>query len=112
MNVVDWIRETARYMAETRPEVYATHEAAMDELVTEMEYLRNEHGEQNLSAIMSGGFVMVRLVEAPGMEEFQICRFLSSVTLFLPEEECLVIAGIDDIDLPGSESLLDNDEDD
>jgi hypothetical protein len=101
MNVPDWIRGTAEYMAKVRSDIY-DYERAHAELVDHMEHLREEHGEDAISAIMSGSFIMLRLVEDEGQEEFQVAQYISSVTTFQPEEECVVIGNTRlGVNLPG-----------
>jgi hypothetical protein len=63
---------------------------------------------------MSGSFIMLRLVEDDGQEEFQVAQYVSSVTTFQPEEECVVIGNkFLGVNLPGPHDMagLDQDED-
>lgn len=98
-------------MAKDRPDIY-TPSSAMDDLVDRMNSLRDSSGNLVLSGEMSGGFVLLRIVEDEGMEEFQLTRCISSVTTFLPEEDCLVAGWVDDIDLPNPGVEVDNDDED
>jgi hypothetical protein len=109
MNVIDWIRETSKYMARTRPDIHTVESASAD-LIDRMEYLRAEHEYEPLSAVMSGGFVLLRMVEDEGQEEFQLTNFVSSVTTFQPEDDCLVLANPNlGLDLPGPFDSQDED---
>lgn len=101
MNVVDWMRETAHYMVSQRPDIY-DYDRASAELIDHMEYLRSNYPDFAVSAIMAGSFIMLRLVEDEGQEEFQVAQYISSVTTFQPEEDCMVIGNpLLDINLPG-----------
>lgn len=99
MNVIDWLRESAAYMASTRPEVY-THESALEQLTSQMEELRTKYGEVSPAMLMSGGFILIRLVVDEGIEEFQLAQLVSGAATFFPEEDVMVYRGIVDIDLP------------
>lgn len=106
MNTVpQWIKGTADYMVKARPDIY-DYDSASRQLIEHMDYLRGNYTDEALSSIMTGGFIMLRIVEDEGTEEFQIAQFVSMVVTFQPEEDCLVIGNTDiGVELPGSNEL-------
>lgn len=110
MTVPEWIKGTADYMVKARPDIY-DYDRASAELIQHMEYLRTEHAEDTLSSIMSGSFIMLRIVEDEGTEEFQIAQYVSSVVTFQPEEDCLVIGNTRlGVDLPPPNGWAEDDD--
>lgn len=99
LNVIDWLSASAKYMAQQRPDIY-TFYTALDELSDNMEYLRSAHENDKLSAVMCGGFVLIRTVEDEGMEEFILSRIATSVVTFQPEGDCLVLSYVPEVSLP------------
>lgn len=96
--VPSWIHGTAEYMAKARPDIY-TYEKAHAELVEGIETLRNH--DRGLDMQMTGSFILIRIIEDDGVEEFQVAQFVSSVATFQPEEDCLVIGNTRlGVDLP------------
>ena len=110
MNVVDWLRESANYMVEQYPDIYE-YSTALGDLIHYMENLRGSN--QDVSGFMSGPFMMIRMTDGEGMEEFRLTHFVSSVTTFQPEEECFVFGNRHlGVNLPDSlDDEVDNDED-
>lgn len=99
MNVIDWMRESSKFMSTARPDVWESAEAANADLLYRMEYLRGQNLQ--LGLLMSGGFILIRVVEGEGMEEFQLAQLISGVCTFYPEEDVMVYRGeVDGIDLP------------
>lgn len=82
MNVIDWLKESAKYMAVDRPDIYST-ETALRDLSNYVELLRQVDLPYNWVSFSS--YVLLRHVD-DGIEEFDLVRKLSSVSLF-PEEE-------------------------
>jgi hypothetical protein len=109
MTVPQWIKGTADYMVAQRPDIY-DYDRASAELIEHIEYLRTHYSELPLSSIMTGSFIMLRIVEDDGCEEFQVAQFVSSVTTFQPEEDCMVIGNTRlGVDLPPPSGWDDDD---
>jgi len=112
MNTIDFLRESAWFLTEDRPDLY-DHETAMEELDVAMTTLREEPDRQ-FSCIMFSSYAMMRLwmpdeTGTEGVEEFILSRKLSSVIVFEAEEEVSAYTYHPDIELP---SPLDNDYED
>lgn len=97
MNVIDFIRESANFMVDDRPDVYS-HESAVEELTHCIDTLR-EFPDKPLSLITFTSYCLMRFTE-DDVEEFILSRKLSSVVLFGEEEQCDVYShhpGLDGI---------------
>lgn len=107
MNVIDFIRETAIFMAADRPDVYDVP-TAVAELTVAIDSLRElTDADQPFAAIMFTSYLLARL-EDDGVEEFILTRKLSSMILFEEEEQFGVYSHHPQIDLP---SVLDDQDD-
>lgn len=96
MNVIDFIRESASFMAKDRPDIY-TPELAVMELDHAIEVLRGSG--MTVGCVMFTSYVLNR-VEEDGVEEFLLTRKLSSVLLCEEEDSCLVFGFTDAVLLP------------
>jgi hypothetical protein len=66
-----------------------------------MHILRTVYEHQTPAMLMSGGFMLVRMVEDEGMEEFQLLQLISGSATFFPEMSVMVYRGnLDDVNLP------------
>lgn len=92
-------------MVHRRPDTY-DEESAFADLLSRMEFLRSK-SDLPLGIAMSGGFILLRIVEEEGMEEFQLSQVASSVVLYDPEG-CVVYGWVPEVNLPGP---LDPDDD-
>lgn len=90
LNVIDFIRESAEFLHTDRPDVYSSVEDAVTELTRCMDSIDGSDG----GWISFTSYVLFRH-EEDGMIEWNLTRKLSSVTLFEPEEECLVLGYTD-----------------
>lgn len=97
MNTIDFIRETAIYMANDRPDVYDV-ETAVDELSVAMDILRDE-AESPVESLFFTSYILTRVWD-DGVEEFTLSRRLSSVVIVEEEESVTAFAYSDDVDLP------------
>lgn len=104
LNMIDWLRETAKFMAADSPDVYDSPEEAVSDLDQAMLLLR----ETGVNCFSFGPYVIIR-GEEEGIEEFLLSRKVSIVALFIPEEETRVYGYTDEVDLP---SPLDESQDD
>lgn len=96
MDVIDFIRESAMFMAKDRPDVY-TPELAVRELTQAIEVLREHNLEYG--CVMFTSYMMSRVMD-DGVEEFLLTRKLSSVLVCEDEQLCLVFAFTPDVNLP------------
>lgn len=96
MNVIDFIRESAAFMAKDRPDVY-TPELAVRELTQAIEVLRES--ELPVGCVMFTSYLLNRTMD-DGVEEFLLTRKLSSVLLCEEEYSCLVFGFSDEVQLP------------
>lgn len=109
MNVIDFIRETAIFMAKDRPDVYTQDTAAM-ELSDAIEYLRSADGVYGCALFAT---YMLSRVEEDGVEEFLFTRKVSSVIVCEEEEGCITYSYVDDVALPSIfDEQFDLDDDD
>lgn len=108
MNVIDFIRENATFMAKDRPDVY-TPDLAVRELTQAIEVLR-EH-DLGYGCVMFTSYMLSRIVD-DGVEEFLLTRKLSSVLVCEEENSCLVFAFTPEINLPDVNEAQDLDDDD
>lgn len=97
MNTIDFIRETAIYIANDRPDVYDV-EGAVEELSTAMDILRDE-AEQPVESLFFTSYILTRVWD-DGVEEFTLSRRMSSVVIVEEEEDVRAFAYSDDVDLP------------
>lgn len=97
MNAIDWMRETAKFMAADRPDVY-DQETAVEELSVGMDALREANIEP-FSCIMFTSYALMRIY-MEGVEEFILTRKLSGLVLFEAEEEVGAFRYHASIDLP------------
>lgn len=105
MNTIDFLRETAAFLAKDRPDVY-DQATAVKELSLAIDTLR-DYNVEPLSSLMFTSYVMTRIVE-DGVEEFMLARKLSGFLIFEEEESVRVYKYDDRINLP---SVLDAYED-
>ncbi len=87
MNVIDWLRETAVFMAADRPDIY-NQPGAMQELDRLMNNLRDS--EQTLVLFSSYG--LIRFALDDGEEEFMLLKKISSVNTYEQEGDSLVLS--------------------
>ena len=111
MNVIDFIRETAEFMANDRPDVYSP-ELAVRELTQAIEVLRDSN--LPVGCVMFTSYLLNRVLD-DGVEEFLLTRKVSSVLVCEEEESCLVFGFTDEINLPninhvGPDEGLDDDD--
>ena len=104
MNVIEWMNATAEFMVVDRPDVY-DKESALTELTVTMDQLREY--SLPVSVISFASYFLIR-VEEEGMEEFNLSKKISSVNLFLPEEECYAWAHMPGVNLPYILDALDD----
>lgn len=101
MNVIDFIRESAVFMARDRPDVY-TNDLAARELSHAIDVLR-ESG-MPVGCVMFTSYTLQR-TEDDGVEELLLTRKLSSVLLCEEEESCLVFGFTPEVELPSVDSI-------
>jgi hypothetical protein len=77
MNVIDFLRESAKFLALDRPDLY-TEETAMDELDRIMNQMRDIPGS---GATSFTDYYLLRYTEE-GLEEWDLVRKLSSVVSY------------------------------
>ena len=104
MDVIDFIRESAVFIAKDRPDVY-TEELAVIELHAAMDAMREK--TYHFSCISFTSYLLCRVIE-DGVEEFILSRKLSSLLLFEDEEACRVYSHHPQVDLP---DILDDSQD-
>ena len=114
MNLIDFMRETAEFMAVDRPDVY-TVELAVKELDHAIETLR--HCDLPYGCVMFTSYMLSRIQDEE-MEEFLLTRKVSSAIIDSEEGDCLVFAYTDAVNLPsvndpqlGEDEPLDDDDD-
>lgn len=99
LSVIDWLRESAKFMADDRPDIY-NFESALYDLSDAVEQLRTLDNGYITNTFLFTSYSLIRIADAEGVEEFILSRKLSSVTLFTPEDDCLVLSHTDKISLP------------
>lgn len=104
-DVIDFIRESAKFLCADRPDVYPNEATAVTELSEVMEALRQK--TYQFSCVSFTSYLMCRVIE-DGVEEFILTRKLSGLLLFEEEEECRVYSYHGKIDLP---DILDDSQD-
>lgn len=102
MNVIDFMKATADFMAEDRPDLY-TPESALDEMTQVMDALRA--GDQNFNVIMFASYVFIRIVDE-GMEDFLFSKKISGLMLDHLEEKVGVYGFTEDVNLPHVSQIL------
>lgn len=103
MNVIDFIRESATFMARDRPDVYSP-ELAVRELTQAIEVLRQ--ADSPVGCVMFTSYLLNR-IDDDGVEEFLLTRKLSSVLVCEEESACLVFAFTDEVNLPSVNDVQD-----
>ena len=112
MNLIDFIRESASYIAKDRGDVY-TPELAVQELDHAIETLR-EH-DLPYGCVMFTSYMLSRIMD-DGVEEFLLTRKVSSAIVCEEESACLVFAFTPEVNLPsvndpqGDDEPLDDDD--
>lgn len=106
MNVIDFIRESATYMSQDRPDVYSP-ELAVKELDHAIETLRG-HGLE-FGCVMFTSYLLSRMMD-DGVEEFLLTRKVSSAIVCEEEAECLVFGYTDQVNLPSVFDASDDEE--
>jgi len=106
MTTIDFIRETAIYMSQDRPDVYDV-ETAVEELSTAIENLREEY-ETPFCCVTFTSYVMTRLYE-DGDESILFSRKISEVIL-CADESVGVVAYDHAVDLPFITDGLDDED--
>lgn len=109
MNTIDFIRETAIYMANDRPDVY-DKEGAVEELSEAIDVLRDQ-AVNPVESLFFCSFILTRLWD-DGVEEFTLSRRIASVVIVEEEESVEAFGYTDDVDLPHILDLTLDDEDD
>lgn len=104
MNTIDWLRESGKFLAFDRPDVYEGPAEAVAELSHIIERLRHINIEP-VSSIMFTSYVMTRIVE-DDVEEFLLSRKLSTLCIFPEEEVVTAISHDPRIDLPDVSDYL------
>lgn len=108
MNVIDFMRETASFMANDRPDLY-DNESALAELIQVMDTLRS--GDNNFNIIMFASYVFIRMVDE-GVEDFLFSRKISGLLLDHDEEKVGTYGFTDEVGLPHVSDLSDLDDED
>ena len=96
-NVIDWMRETATFMVNDRPDVY-DHETAVAELSHNVDWLRREDRDV-FSAVAFASYVLLRFME-DGVEEFTLTKKISSVLIEPEAFDAYAYRWADGLDLP------------
>lgn len=110
MNVIDFVRESATFMAKDRPDVYDEAGAAR-ELAQAMEILRES--DLTYACVTFTSYMLARIMD-DGVEEFLLTRKLASVLVCEEEQSCLVFGYTDALSLPSvsdPQDPLDEDDD-
>lgn len=97
MNTIDFIRETAAYMAEDRPDVY-DHETAVEEISTAVDALR-EGGESQFECCTFTSYFLARIYD-DGVEEFIFSRKVSGLLICEEEEDVRAFSYDESVGLP------------
>ena len=107
-NTIDWLVETAKFMAKDRPDVYSEVSEAVEELSGVIERLRDINIGP-VSSMMFTSYVMTRIAD-DGVEEFLLSRKLSTLCIFEDEEVVTVLSYDAGINLPDVMEVDDDDE--
>jgi hypothetical protein len=110
MNVIDFISQSAAYIAKERPDIYDSAAEAAGDLTTALDILRESGDPQGMC--MFSGYALLRFLE-DGVEEIFLSRKLASLALFEEEEICRAYGWVEGIELddPFDEALDEPDED-
>lgn len=110
MNVIDFIAQSARYIANERPNIYESASEAAHDLTTALDVLRDSGDPQGMC--MFSGYALLRF-EDDGVEEFFLTKKLASLALFEEEEVCRAYGWVEGIELddPFDEGIDEPDED-
>lgn len=100
MNVIDFIAQSAKYMAEDRADVYESEEDAIAELTLALDTLRQSESSQSMCIFSS--YILMRFLE-DGAEEVFLTKKLSSLVLFEEEEIFRAYGWVDGIQLDDPE---------
>lgn len=84
-NIIDFMRESAKFMASDRPDVY-TPESALDELSQMMVRMR-EQDDDGITGFAS--YMLIRHIE-DGLEEWDLVRKLSTAVIDYDDPEAMV----------------------
>lgn len=84
---IDFLRQTAEFMAKDRPDIYDVQTAITD-LVNMMDKMR-ERKESTWTSFAS--YILMLHYEGDDVEEWNLTRKVSSLTIFEEEEEVLVL---------------------
>lgn len=84
-NIIDFMRESAKFMAADRPDVY-TPESALDDLSQMMIRMRDQGGD-GISSFAS--YMLIRH-EEDGLEEWDLVRKLSTAVIDYDDPEAMV----------------------
>jgi hypothetical protein len=93
LTVIDWLRESARFMARDRPDLF-DEDTAMQVLDKYMNQMRELPGA---GATSFEDYMLLRYVE-PGIEEWDLVRRLSSIVSFEDEDNVWVYSHTHDSD--------------
>lgn len=96
MNVIDFVRETAEYMANDRPDLY-DHEKAVNEIWSQVEALR-EFG-LDLGIVSFSSYFIIREFD-DGVESFTFTKKISGFLLCEEEEDSRVFSYDEEVNLP------------
>lgn len=88
MNLIDWMRATAEWMAADRPDAFDSAADALNQLELWMEQVR--YDPIYLAGIESGGYLLTHSDE-DGVEEWQLHKTITSCAIFQPENEVLAL---------------------
>jgi hypothetical protein len=77
MNVIDWMRESAVFMAADRPDIYDTNGA-----MGELDRLMNNLRDRQESIVLFSSYALVRFAPDDGEEEFMLLKKISSVNTY------------------------------
>lgn len=97
MNTIDFIRETAIYMSNDRPDIYDM-ETAVDELSIAMDSLREE-ADTAFVTVTFTSYMLSRIWDGTS-EEFIFARKVSGLAICEAEEDVRAFAYDYDVDLP------------
>lgn len=96
MNVIDFISQSAAYIAEERSDIYDSPAEAAADLTVALDVLRESGDSQGMC--MFSGYSLMRF-SGDGVEEIFLSRKLASLALFEKEEVCRAYGWVDGIEL-------------
>lgn len=82
LSVIDFVRESSKFMHADRPDIYESESAALEKIVQAMEAMRQTAG----SGLTSFGDYMLIRYQDGEVDEWDLVRRLSSVLSFHDEE--------------------------